>query len=70
MDNRDIIDLWPSVPTLARDLNIQATRAWKWYGRKSIPADWWLRVVKAGRNRGLPVSLEALAQAAEKRSAA
>lgn len=36
-----IIDLWPSVPELARELGLPTARVYKWHSRNSIPAEYW-----------------------------
>lgn len=53
MDHRQIIDLWPSVPELARDLEIPSARAYKWHERRRIPPEWWLTMLECGRARNI-----------------
>lgn len=58
---RGVIDLWGSPDALAIDLgaNVEAVR--KWRQRDSIPADWWLPLVKLARKRRKKISVELLA---------
>lgn len=57
----DIIELWPSVPELARDVGFAYVNVWKWHSKKTIPPEWWVLVVEAARRRDLPVTYEILA---------
>lgn len=65
MTHKSIIDMWPTHSALAADLGLNAATVHKWHARDSIPARLWNAVVRAGRERGYPVSLESLAVAAE-----
>ena len=66
MTHKDIISLWPSAAVLAADLNVKPAAVHKWRERDSIPASFWMSVVKAGKSNGYCVSLEHLARAAER----
>lgn len=61
----DVIELWPTAVQMAAELGeLEVTvRAWK--RRKSIPADRWLRVIEAARQRGIKnLSLDLFAKLA------
>lgn len=67
---RDVISLWPSRPALASDLGTDRLLVVNaWWNRDSIPAAEFLNVVRAAEKNGYPVTLELLAQIAEKRRA-
>lgn len=66
----DIINIWPTVADFARDVGIPYSLAKCWRRRGSIPAAHWVAVIRAADRRGLPVSLETLAQAAPPRKRA
>lgn len=64
MTHRQLISLWPkpSAKTLAADIGENYETVRKWRTRDSIPADRWLAVEQAARQRGLRVTLEQLAR--------
>lgn len=61
---RDIIDLWPSPDALAGDVGAKAETVRKWRQRDSIPAEWWLPVIEAGRKQGHEVTADLFTQLA------
>ncbi len=66
-----VLDLWPSLEDLARDLGKKGGAVRNWRLRNSIPADCWDALVRAAHRRGLSqVTLEALARIASKRAQA
>jgi hypothetical protein len=60
MDFVAVIDYWPSVSALARDLDESPDRVRKWRERNSIPANRWVRLVRAGKKRGYSITIEKL----------
>jgi hypothetical protein len=58
---RDIIDLWPSPDALAGEVGSKAETVRKWRQRDSIPAEWWLPVIEAGKARGHALTADTLA---------
>ena len=48
----DIIDIWPSMAELGRDLDLPYSTVAAWRQRGSIPAQHWLALIRAGRRRG------------------
>lgn len=56
MEFRDIIKMWPSVATLARDAGTNYDVARKWVKHNRIPAEYWAAIIKAAQNRGYPVT--------------
>ena len=42
--HRDVIDLWKTRSSMARDLDIKPERVRKWYQRGNIPSDFWVEV--------------------------
>jgi len=65
---RDIIKLWPSpaVNTLANDMNEKPGTVRKWHDRGNIPCEYWNGLRRAGAKRGIAISLDFLAEIAEK----
>lgn len=53
MNYVDILNLWPDRKTLAADAGISAFAVDKWFIRKSIPQQYWPRLVDAARLRRL-----------------
>ena len=49
---RDIIGLFGSPDALAAEIGAKAETVRKWRQRNSIPAEWWLPVIKAAHARG------------------
>lgn len=58
---RDIIDLWPSPDALAGEVGSKAETVRKWRQRDSIPAEWWLPVIEAGKTHGHDLTTDAFA---------
>lgn len=58
---REIIGLWPSPDALAGELGAKVETVRKWRQRDSIPADWWLSVIEAGKTRGQALTSEQFA---------
>ena len=61
----EIIGLWPSIADLARDLEVPYGVVKQWKRRDSIPSDRWLSIVAAAGSRGISLTLDRLAQAAD-----
>lgn len=55
-----LIDLWPTRRQLADDVGVMTDRVHKWAKSNAIPARFHLRVVRAGAERGFPVSADLL----------
>ena len=60
--HREIIELWPSIGDLAKDLRQKYNTVYMWWKRDSIPPDLWVAVVHAARDRDLPVTYTALTE--------
>lgn len=58
---RDIINAWPSRAEFAADMQEPIGTVHKWFQRDSIPSDRDLGLVAAARERGLGLTLEAIA---------
>lgn len=68
MTFHDIIKSWGSLGSLAADLDLPVKNVRRWEDTGSIPADWYLAVVKAAKRRGFNhVTLPALCAAAQER---
>lgn len=63
----DIIAEWPSDRAFAEDAGVTASLVVVWRHRNSVPAKCWRKLVRGAVLRDLPVTLEALAIAAEDR---
>ncbi|WP_085552131.1 hypothetical protein [Azospirillum agricola] len=63
----DIIAEWPSDQAFAEDAGVTASLVAVWRCRNSVPANRWRKLVRGAVLRDLPVTLEALAIAAEDR---
>nr|WP_295834773.1 hypothetical protein [uncultured Azospirillum sp.] len=63
----DIIAEWPSDQAFAEDAGVTASLVVCWRHRNSVPAKCWRKLVCGAVLRDLPVTLEALAIAAEDR---
>lgn len=60
-DHRDIIDSWPSRTVMAEDVGASYDTVKKWFQRNSIPAEYWLKVVRHAIKRDIAgVSFEVL----------
>ena len=60
-DHRSIIDQWPSRAELAKDMGVSYDSTKKWRQRNSIPADYWLKIVRHAIKRDIRgVSFEIL----------
>lgn len=71
MTARELLALWPkpSLETVSGDTGVSLHAVRKWSHRRSIPAEYWLVLVRAARERGIEgVTFEALAAAHAKRS--
>ena len=62
---RDLVNLWPTRSSLARDLQtlcpslkVNTARVYKWAENGSIPARYQFAVLTAGRCRGFEISAE------------
>lgn len=65
MTHADIINLWPSLSDFAADLAVGYGTAKAMRRRESIPSEYWLSAVRAAESRGIVLTLEDLARAAE-----
>lgn len=65
----DVVALWPDHETMARDLgqDVKEHRPRDWARRGSIPPEFWVDIVRAGRARGLNISVDLLADIAARR---
>lgn len=65
----DVIAKWPSTAEFGNDIGIVDSLTAVWKHRKSIPVEYWRKIVEKAAERGIDgVSLELLASLAEKRS--
>lgn len=62
---RDVIDLWPSAAELALAIGTSAEAVKKWRQRNSIPAEWWMSIVKSAPG-GAHVTADVLASLASR----
>ena len=60
MQYRDLIAMWPSKRALALDIGAKLKTVELWHHRDSIPASWWLELIKAADRRGISVSSDTL----------
>lgn len=60
---KQIVDIWPSVAELARDLSLPYPTVAAWRQRGNIPARYDLSLVAAARSRGVVLTLDQLAEA-------
>ncbi len=67
---REVIAAWPSLETLAEDAGVSANTAKQWRTRNKIPDERWAAVAAGADRRGLPVTLEVLADLSARRTAA
>ncbi len=58
----EVVGLWPTYRAMALDMDVPEYITRDMVIRNRIPARWDLRIVKAARARGFPVSLEILAE--------
>lgn len=58
---RDLIARWPTVAEFGRDIGVEYQAARKMHERDSIRDVHWTAVVAAARQRGIRVTVEALA---------
>ena len=65
MDFRRISEQWPTRAAFVADAGVPYDRARKWLTRGYIPGEYWLRLTTGARKRGLGVTVEMLAMAAE-----
>lgn len=65
-DHEKVIDLWPSAPEMAADLETKPDVIRHWRMRVLIPATWWGRVARAAQERGYPVTYESLESGASR----
>jgi len=65
---RDIIETWPTPDVLATEVGANAEAVRKWRQRDSIPAEWWLPVVNAGKARGIRLSVDEFVTILSKRT--
>jgi hypothetical protein len=64
MTHSELINLWPSLREFADDLGVLYGTAKAMRRRGKVPAEHWLRMVEAAKERGIDgVSLEVLAAA-------
>jgi hypothetical protein len=63
MDATDIIGLWPSIRSFARDTGLDYGHARMIKVRNRIPLKRWPTVLKAARRRGISLTMEQLAAA-------
>jgi len=68
MNHRQIIELWPTVADLARDLKIDSARVYKWHERQRIPPEFWITMIEFARNRDIALDIEDLAIGAQERA--
>lgn len=55
--HQEIMKLWkkPALKNFSRDLDIPYSTVKTWSSRKSIPAKYWMNVIKMARKRGIEV---------------
>lgn len=70
-DFRSILVKWPSLETLASDVDATEAAVRKWHQRNTIPADYWVSVELAAKARAIDgVTVNVLAELAKRRRAA
>lgn len=70
-DFRAILVKWPSLETLAGDVDATEAAVRKWHQRNTIPSDYWLSVEWAAKRRNIEgVTITVLAELARRRKAA
>lgn len=61
----DVVQKWPSVAALSRDIGRSPNVVKQWRRRASIPPEYWLDVERAARRRGIEgVTVFAMAEIA------
>jgi hypothetical protein len=66
---RDIVGFWPSLDAMAADARTTVGAIKQWRNRDKIPGEYWAAVAAAADRRGLPVTLEVLADLSAKKAA-
>lgn len=54
---RELIDLWPTKAAFATEVGHPYQRAFHWYLRNQIPAEYWHSVLAKAAERGVTLSL-------------
>jgi hypothetical protein len=67
---REVVALWPSPDALASDLGAGVAAARKWSHRNSIPAEWWLPLLRTDVARKAGLTADDLAALAAARNEA
>ena len=63
MTHSDILNLWPSLTDLARDMGKPIPTVGNWKSRNRIPMEYWVRLVRAAARRDIPLTYGQLAEA-------
>ena len=63
----DVVNLWPAAKTLATELGEKRATVQKWRERDWIPAEYWLRIIDAGKRQRIRIPLLRLAELAAER---
>lgn len=67
---REVVSLWPSRQELASELGVHPEAVRKWSERNSIPAEWWLPILRTPRAEGAGLTADAFAGFVARESAA
>tara|TARA_R110000824_G_scaffold393340_1_gene592451 strand:- start:201 stop:416 length:216 start_codon:yes stop_codon:yes gene_type:complete len=67
---KEIIEQWPSAQEFGTDVGVTGSLARVWKSRNTLPPRHWNLVVEKGQARGIDISLDLLAELAERREAA
>ena len=69
MNHKAVINLWPSMTVLSQDIGEKYGTINMWRVRNRIPADQWVRLVKAAQERDIPLTYKMLAEEVAKSAA-
>jgi len=61
---RDVIALWTSPDALASDIGVSVAAVRKWPQRDTIPAEWWLPILRTEVARDAGLTADVLAKLA------
>lgn len=59
-DHSEIIELWPSVDDLARELIEKFATVYSWKRKKRIPVEYWKKIIKLAKKRDVTLTADIL----------